>query len=229
LRVVYRTSCDFKVNSAGYNFRGNSVSRISHTRGFDFRSGYRVKSTWLVMDERRRVRCSHSRARSTWERTQLVPLEACSKNNRKHSFPTKRKWIWILYVGFATETTRLMSMNTGDVWEVIFTRNFVQHKLSALLENFLLQTWRQMYYQHDGSPPSFKSDLRAVSELAAPYVEDRSWGCVEMANAITGPEPVILQQDYFHSRRVSTQMPVRVQQCVSVVSAVGCVSIRLIM
>ena len=47
-----------------------------------------------------------------------------------------------------------------NVWQVAFTPPFLQDELPALLENVPLQTWRQMYYQHDGAPLHFSQIVR---------------------------------------------------------------------
>jgi len=44
---------------------------------------------------------------------------------------------------------------TGDIYA-----SFLQDELPALLENVLLQTRRQMYYQHDGALPHFSQVVR---------------------------------------------------------------------
>jgi len=44
---------------------------------------------------------------------------------------------------------------TGDIYA-----NVLQDELPALLENVLLQTRRQMYYQHDGEPTHFSHVIR---------------------------------------------------------------------
>jgi len=44
---------------------------------------------------------------------------------------------------------------TGDIYA-----NFLQSELPALLENFPLQTRRQMHYQHDRAPPHFSQVVR---------------------------------------------------------------------
>jgi hypothetical protein len=38
--------------------------------------------------------------------------------------------------------------------------NVLQEELPAPLETVPLQTWRQMYYQHDGAPPHFSQAVR---------------------------------------------------------------------
>ena len=48
--------------------------------------------------------------------------------------------------------------------------NFLQYELPALLENFPIQTRRQIYYEHDGGPPHFSQVVRIPKPM------DWSWG-----------------------------------------------------
>jgi len=75
------------------------------------------------------------------------------KSNYQHRFSIN-VWCGVIgdqLIGPYTLPQRL----TGDIYA-----NFLHDELPALLENVPLQTWLQMYYQHDGVTPGFSQVIR---------------------------------------------------------------------
>jgi hypothetical protein len=114
------------------------------------RNGCWVWSSWSVAAHFTHVGVNNTRNSHLWDRDNP---HGTVKSNYQHHFSIN---VWCGVIG-----DQLIGPNifpqclTGDIFA-----NFLQDELPALLENVPLQTWQQMFYQHDGAQPHCSLVLR---------------------------------------------------------------------
>jgi len=109
-----------------------------------------VRSSWTVACHINQEVVSNTRNSHLWDRGNP---HGTVESNYQHRFSVNVRCgvICDQLAGLYIFLQRL----TGDIYT-----NVLQDELPALLQNFPLQTRRQLYYQHDGAPPHFGQVVR---------------------------------------------------------------------